>query len=483
MLQVRDAVRDVFRTQLADAAEETIAEARRHLNRTYDSFVARFGPLSARENVKAFAGDPDQPLLLSLEDFDPETKRANKTTVFERRTLERYRPVERVETASEALLVSLNETGEINWPRMESLTGRSASELQEELGSLTYCNPETGIWETADCYLSGNVRAKLAAAQDAMRGHPAYRRNVEALNTVQPKDLEPGEIEARLAKIAHYREPLRIANKPAPAQVDPISGSYGVWDRGKSGSTISRCDRPSARGALRQTDGGVADSLRRLLNPGHRGAGSPELLRLQEREQIRKLLVREIIRETVGHQRHRRGPYRAYFFARNAHPVARAADNQDRLRRSFSLHSRVDLLCSLDAINLVPRHKARTRIDHCLEQIEARANRADAGKIGPDVAALRHDRMATGTSCLLTEENVPAAIDVAAVKQRLERFQPRGSRFLRLGDARQQRLSGGLHGGGEVLQQLWNSLGRNAVNTLQRAEQSIDHRVADLGIV
>ncbi|HEX4134546.1 MAG TPA: hypothetical protein VHY84_08060, partial [Bryobacteraceae bacterium] len=83
MLQVRDAVRDVFRTQLADAADGTIAEARRHLNRIYDSFVSRFGPLSARENVKAFAGDPDQPLLLSLEEFDPETRRATKTAVFE----------------------------------------------------------------------------------------------------------------------------------------------------------------------------------------------------------------------------------------------------------------------------------------------------------------------------------------------------------------------------------------------------------------
>ena len=125
MLQVRDAVREVFRTQLSDAPDETIVEARRHLNRTYDFFVSRFGPLNARENVKAFADDPDQPLLLSLEEFDPETKRATKTAIFDRRTLERYRPVERVETASEALLVSLNETGQINWPRMESLTGQS----------------------------------------------------------------------------------------------------------------------------------------------------------------------------------------------------------------------------------------------------------------------------------------------------------------------------------------------------------------------
>jgi N12 class adenine-specific DNA methylase len=198
MLQVRDAVRDVFRTQLADAADGTIAEARRHLNRTYDSYVSRFGPLSARENVRAFAGDPDQPLLLSLEEFDPETTRATKTMVFERRTLERYRPVERVETAPEALLVSLNETGQIDWPRMESLTGRSASELQDELGSLAYRNPESAVWETADRYLSGNVRAKLQVAQNAALLDSAYRRNVEALEAAQPKDLEPSEIEARL---------------------------------------------------------------------------------------------------------------------------------------------------------------------------------------------------------------------------------------------------------------------------------------------
>ena len=198
MLQVRDAVRDVFRTQLADASDETIVEARRHLNRTYDSFVSRFGPLNARENVKAFADDPDLPLLVSLEEFDPETKRATKTAIFDRRTLERYRPVERADTASEALLVSLNETGQISWPRMESLTGRGAAELQDELGSLVYRNPEGGAWETADRYLSGNVRAKLAVAQASEQLDPSYRRNVEALRAVQPKDLEPGEIEARL---------------------------------------------------------------------------------------------------------------------------------------------------------------------------------------------------------------------------------------------------------------------------------------------
>ena len=198
-----------FALNLQEAPEETIIEARRHLNRSYDLFVSRFGPLNAVQNVRAFANDPDQPLLLSLEEFNPETKLATKTAIFDRRTLERYRPVERVETASEALLVSLNETGQINWPRMEALTGKPASDLQDELGSLAYRNPEGGAWETADRYLSGNVRAKLVAAQASARLDPAYQRNVEALQAVQPPDLEPGEIEARLGSSWIPRSDIR----------------------------------------------------------------------------------------------------------------------------------------------------------------------------------------------------------------------------------------------------------------------------------
>jgi N12 class adenine-specific DNA methylase len=198
MLAVRDAIRMVFRTQLDDAPQERIAEARKLLNDIYDSFNGRYGALSSRENIKAFAGDPDQPLLLSLENYDPETKRASKTAIFERRTLERYKPVAHVETAAEALAVSLNETGEIHWPRMEAVTGRPARALQRELGSLAYGNPEGGQWETADRYLSGDVRRKLAVATAAAALDPAYERNIEALKAVQPADLEPGDIEARL---------------------------------------------------------------------------------------------------------------------------------------------------------------------------------------------------------------------------------------------------------------------------------------------
>jgi hypothetical protein len=139
MLAVRDAVRLVFQTQLDDAPEEYITEARKLLGNTYDSFVARYGPVSSRENVKAFAGDPDQPLLLSLEAYDPVTRTATKTPIFERRTLERCRPVEHVETAAEALAVSLNETGEIHWPRMSSFPDATRNN----------CSANWAAWSTA----------------------------------------------------------------------------------------------------------------------------------------------------------------------------------------------------------------------------------------------------------------------------------------------------------------------------------------------
>jgi N12 class adenine-specific DNA methylase len=198
MMAVRDAVRLVFRTQLEDAAEEGIIEARKLLNTLYDSFVTRYGPLSARDNTRAFSSDPDQPLLLSLENYDAETRHAQKTAIFERRTLERHKTAEHVETAAEALAISLNETGRIRWPLMEKLTGHGPKHLQRELDSLIYRNPE-GEWETADRYLSGDVRAKLKTAEAAATlDLTSYRRNVEALKEVQPVDLLPGDISARL---------------------------------------------------------------------------------------------------------------------------------------------------------------------------------------------------------------------------------------------------------------------------------------------
>jgi N12 class adenine-specific DNA methylase len=198
LMAVRDRVRDVLRTQLDNASEGEIVRARRQLNAEYDRFVLRFGPISSKENFRAYACDPDHPLLLSLEEYDPETKRATKTKIFHERTIEGYKPVEHVDTAAEALVVSLNETGRVDWPRMEALTGKSIPGLQAELTGLVFRNPEGNMWETADAYLSGNVRQKLYASEAAAALSPEFTPNVDALRAVQPQDLEPGDIDARL---------------------------------------------------------------------------------------------------------------------------------------------------------------------------------------------------------------------------------------------------------------------------------------------
>jgi N12 class adenine-specific DNA methylase len=197
MIQIREAVREVFRTQLEDEPEEKITAARQTLNRVYDRFVSRHGYITSKENFRAFTGDPDHPLLLSLENYDAEKQTATKTAILTRRTLERYQPVTHAETAAEALAVSLNETGGVDWNRMAALTGLGLKAMRAELSGQVFETPE-GAWETADEYLSGDVRAKLKIAEVAADINPEYRPNVEALEAVQPPDILPGDINARL---------------------------------------------------------------------------------------------------------------------------------------------------------------------------------------------------------------------------------------------------------------------------------------------
>jgi hypothetical protein len=311
MLQVRDAVREVFRSQLSDPVEEeVVVKSRNKLNTTYDSFVARFGPLSAKGNLRAFADDPDQPLLLSLEDYNSETGSAAKTPIFFRRTLERYRPVEKVDTASEALLVSLNEIGEINWPRMQELTGRSPAELQLELGSLAYRNPEGGEWETADEYLSGNVRAKLVAAQASAQLDPTYQRNAEALRDVQPQDLQPGEIEARLGSpwippsdirdflvelldVSRGSIKVRFAESIATWTVEPDYGAkYAV-----SNTTAHGTPRFHASELAEQTLNGRTPTAYDEDSEGNRVVNQPETIAAREKQQRLKDRFRDWVWE------------------------------------------------------------------------------------------------------------------------------------------------------------------------------------------
>jgi N12 class adenine-specific DNA methylase len=199
MMKIRDCVREVFKTQLNDESDEIIVAARQDLNRVYDRYIKEFGCLSHRENRRVFADDPEAPLLQSLEEnFDEATGKAKKAAIFSQRTIDRYKPVESVETAAEALAVSLNEYGRIEWSRMAQLTGQTSAAMQAELGDLIYQNPESDFWETADEYLGGNVRQKLRFARSASELDPRFKRNLAPLEAAQLTDLAPAEIMVRL---------------------------------------------------------------------------------------------------------------------------------------------------------------------------------------------------------------------------------------------------------------------------------------------
>jgi hypothetical protein len=206
LIEIRDQARRVLRSQNEDWPASQRDEARGELNRAYDAFVSRYGAinkttLSAREdgtvtrrmpNLVKFRDDPDAMLVMSLEEYDEEADKAKKADIMERDVVGRAPPVKEVSSAEEGLLQSLNQRGRVDIPYIAGLYTGSPRQIIKELGDLIYQDP-SGEWQTADQYLSGNVRAKLKAAEEA-----GLQRNVEALAKVQPEDVLPGDIDANL---------------------------------------------------------------------------------------------------------------------------------------------------------------------------------------------------------------------------------------------------------------------------------------------
>ncbi|MGC4052870.1 MAG: 2'-5' RNA ligase family protein [Paludibaculum sp.] len=198
-LGIRDAVVALLDAERLDKPAAELNKLRKDLNNRYDAYTGKHGLLSSRANQAAIDGDPDAPLVLALEkDYNQEAKTANKAPIFSRRMLEPTRPVEKVEGSKEALTVSLNERGRIDWDRMAELTGKSPEQMQEDLAGLTFEDPVTREWLTADDYLSGSVRAKLKAAKAAAKADPQYQAHVDALEAVQPEDIPHSGIKVRL---------------------------------------------------------------------------------------------------------------------------------------------------------------------------------------------------------------------------------------------------------------------------------------------
>lgn len=198
LIEVRDAARKLVAAQAQLDDETKVGVFRVALNATYDAFVQKYGYINASANRRAFKNDPALPLLLSLERWDEETETAEKADIFFRRTVGVPHVVESADSPQEALLITLAESGGVMLPhRIAELLGKSEEEAMQALETIgaVFLDPESNQWVTADQYLSGNVRHKLAVAKTAGE---RFAHNVTALEAVLPKDLAPSEIDVRL---------------------------------------------------------------------------------------------------------------------------------------------------------------------------------------------------------------------------------------------------------------------------------------------
>lgn len=200
LIQIRDCVRKLIEYQTEDYPEEMICTEQENLNRLYDVYTAKYGLINSRGNYLAFASDESYFLLCSLEVLDDEGNFKRKADMFTKRTIKPHREVTSVETASEALALSIGEKARVDLPYMEQLTGKTQVELVQDLQGVIFKVPncEPVSYAAADEYLSGNVRNKLTVAELAAKNDPELAVNVDALKKVIPKDLSAAEISVRL---------------------------------------------------------------------------------------------------------------------------------------------------------------------------------------------------------------------------------------------------------------------------------------------
>ena len=208
MVAIRDCTRELIRLQLEDYPDEQIHSRQKQLNDLYDSFAKDYGRIFSKTNKRAFHQDSSYCLLCSLEKQDEEGNFLGKADMFTKRTIKKAEVVNSVDTASEALAVSLAEKAAIDFEYMSELSGKDKDTLIDELTGIIFKNPLSEEWETADAYLSGNVRNKLEAAETFAKNEPMYAVNVEALKRVQPRELDASEIEVRIG--ATWIEPRFI---------------------------------------------------------------------------------------------------------------------------------------------------------------------------------------------------------------------------------------------------------------------------------
>ena len=256
MVELRQIVNDLIDQQLNDYPNEDIKATQERLNAAYDSFTAKYGLLNDRKNGRLFEQDSSYYLLCSLENLDEQGQLKSKAAMFTKRTIRPERTVTSVDTPSEALAVSIGEHGKVDLPYMAELLGTPGEywRITTELSGVIFkdpaadpTDPEAG-WQTADEYLSGNVRNKLRMAQLAAESHPEFKINVEALTKAQPKDLEASEIDIRLGAtwlnpaivqqfmMETFQPPYRIRyNNLIQVRYSPFTSEWRIGNKSAAG--------------------------------------------------------------------------------------------------------------------------------------------------------------------------------------------------------------------------------------------------------
>ena len=198
MVKIRDTTQELIRCQMEDKSDAEVESLQKRLGGQYDSFTKKYGLISSNANRRAFSQDSSYCLLAALELVDENGNLERKADIFTKRTIRKAEPVTSVDTASEALAVSIGEKARVEIPFMAVLCGKTEEETIKELTGVIFKNPVTEKWEAADEYLSGNVREKLRVAKRYAENNPEYAPNVTYLEKVQPKDLDASQIEVRL---------------------------------------------------------------------------------------------------------------------------------------------------------------------------------------------------------------------------------------------------------------------------------------------
>ena len=256
MVELRQIVNELIQQQLNDFPDEDIKASQAKLNATYDAFTAKYGLINDKKNARLFDDDSSYYLLCSLENLDENKNLKSKADMFTKRTIRPEHIVTSVDTPSEALAVSIGEHGKVDLPYMAELLGTPGEygRITTELSGVIFKDPaadaddpETG-WQTADEYLSGNVRDKLRMAQLAAESHPEFKVNMEALEKAQPKDLEASEIDVRLGAtwldpsivqqfmMETFQPPYRIRyNNAITVRYSPYTSEWRISNKSATG--------------------------------------------------------------------------------------------------------------------------------------------------------------------------------------------------------------------------------------------------------